>query len=129
MRIGYNASPMLLTVLKAKLHHARITHTELEYEGSCAIDSALLEMVGIHPFEQIDIYNLDNGERFTTYAIEAPPGSGMVSLRGAAAHKGKPSERVIICAYAQLESNLISGHQPTVCVLNENNELKHESKI
>lgn len=120
---------MLLTVLKAKLHHARITHTELEYAGSCAIDSALLEMVDIHPFEQIDIYNLENGERFTTYAIEAPPGSGIISLRGAAAHKGKPGERVIICAYAQLEESLIVGHQPKVCVLNEKNERKYDSKI
>ena len=88
---------MYLTVLKAKLHRARVTHSEGEYEGSCAIDGRLLEAAGIREYEQIQIYNLANGERFTTYAIRAEAGSRVVSVNGAAAHKARPGDRVIIC--------------------------------
>ncbi|MBI4357523.1 MAG: aspartate 1-decarboxylase [Gammaproteobacteria bacterium] len=111
---------MWLTVLKSKLHQACITHTELLYEGSCAIDEELLKAAGISPYEQIEIYNIDNGERFTTYALSAPPGSRMISLRGAAAHKGKVHERVIICAYAMIEPSEITYFKPTICLLKDN---------
>ncbi|HFQ13264.1 MAG TPA: aspartate 1-decarboxylase, partial [Gammaproteobacteria bacterium] len=81
---------MLTTMLKAKLHRARVTHSELEYEGSCAIDGRLLEVSGIQEYEQIEIYNVSNGERFTTYAIRAEDGSGIISVNGAAAHRADP---------------------------------------
>lgn len=114
---------MQLTLLKAKLHHARVTHAELEYEGSCAIDQGLLDAAGIHEYEQIHIYNLDNGERFVTYAIRAARGSGIVSVNGAAAHKAKPGHRVIICSYAVLDKSELSGFHPTLVYLDGANRI------
>ena len=87
-------------MLKAKLHQARVTHAVLDYEGSCAIDGNLLDMAGIREFEQIQIYNIKNGERFTTYAIRGEEGSGIISVNGAAAHKAGVADSIIICAYA-----------------------------
>ncbi len=114
---------MLQIFLKSKLHHARVTHSELEYEGSCAIDTDLMEAVGILENEQIQIYNLNNGARFTTYAIKAPAGSRTISVNGAAAHKASPGDRVIICTYAWLNQQQISTHQPQVAQLNAENEI------
>ncbi len=93
---------MQLILLKAKLHRASVTHAELDYEGSCAIDTDLLDAAGIIEYEQIQIYNVANGERFTTYAIRAERGSHVISINGAAAHKASPGDRLIICAYAGL---------------------------
>ncbi len=114
---------MHLTLLKSKLHQARVTHSELEYEGSCAIDGALLEAAGIQEYEQIQIYNLANGERFTTYAIRAQDGTGIISVNGAAAHKANPGDRVIICCYAQLDQKEAASHKPRLVYLNEDNEI------
>src|SRR3989304_9542715 len=90
---------MNITVLKSKLHLACVTHSELEYDGSCAIDGHLLDKAGIHEYEQIHIYNVNNGERFITYAIRAENNSGIISVNGAAAHNANPGDRVIICSY------------------------------
>ena len=114
---------MVLTLLKAKLHQARVTHAELEYEGSCAIDAALLDAAGILPYEQIQIYNLANGERFTTYAIQAQRGSGVISVNGAAAHKARPGDRVIICAYAQLDVVEARRFRPRLVYLDSENRI------
>jgi aspartate 1-decarboxylase len=114
---------MHLTMLKSKLHQARVTHSELEYEGSCAIDGALLDAAGIHEYEQIQIYNLANGERFTTYAIRAQDGSGIISVNGAAAHKANPGDRIIICCYAQLEQKEMRSYKPRLVYLNEANQI------
>lgn len=116
---------MQLTLLKAKLHQARVTHAELEYEGSCAIDGALLDLAGIREYEQIDIYNLAGGQRFTTYAIRAEEGSGIISVNGAAAHQASPGDRVIICSYARLSENEAAAHKPTLVYLNETNQVTH----
>ena len=89
-------------MLKSKLHRACVTQVELEYEGSCAIDENLLDAADIHEYEQIHIYNIDNGERFVTYAIRAERGSGTISVNGAAAHKATQGDRVIICTYSAL---------------------------
>jgi aspartate 1-decarboxylase len=118
---------MQLTLLKAKLHQARVTHSELEYEGSCAIDSDLLNEAGIHEYEQIHIYNLNNGERFTTYAIRAQAGSRVISINGAAAHKAEPGDRVIICAYAELAQHEVANFKPKLVYLDENNHIKRTS--
>lgn len=118
---------MQITLLKAKLHKATVTHSELAYEGSCAIDSALLDAAGIHEYEQIQIYNLNNGERFTTYAIRAEASSGIISVNGAAAHKANPGDRVIICAYARLAENEVSQFKPTLVYLNEANQITRTS--
>lgn len=116
---------MQLTVLKAKLHQARVTHSELEYEGSCAIDGALLEKAGIHEYEQIQIYNITNGHRFTTYAIRAENNSRIISVNGAAAHKANPGDRVIICSYAVLEDKEIANYKPTLVYLDQDNNVTH----
>ncbi len=119
---------MQLTLLKAKLHHARVTHSELEYEGSCAIDGRLLDAAGILEYEQIHIYNLDNGERFVTYAIRAQEGSGIISVNGAAAHKAAPGHRVIICAYAVLDRAELAEFHPNLIYLDEQNRIKRRSR-
>jgi len=116
---------MHLTMLKAKLHQARVTLCELEYEGSCAIDGKLLDEAGIHEYEQIQIYNLNNGNRFTTYAIRGEDGSGMISVNGAAAHQANPGDRVIICSYVQLDQKEVANFKPRLVYLNENNVITH----
>ena len=116
---------MLTTMLKAKLHRASVTHSELEYEGSCAIDGKLLEISGIREYEQIEIYNATNGERFTTYAIRAEDGSGIVSVNGAAAHKANPGDIVIICAYVGLTQQELVSFKPKLVYLDENNQVTH----
>jgi len=118
---------MQTTMLKAKLHRACVTHSELHYEGSCAIDGKLLDMSGIREYEQIQIYNVNNGERFTTYAIRAEDGSGIISINGAAAHKAAPGDRVIICAYAGLSQQELLSYKPTLIYLDENNAVSRVS--
>ena len=116
---------MLTTMLKTKLHRAHVTHVELEYEGSCAIDSQLLEASGIREYEQIEIYDVTNGERFTTYAISAEAGSGIISVNGAAAHKANVGDVVIICAYVGLDQQELKTFKPKLIYVNENNEITH----
>ena len=114
---------MQTQMLKAKLHRACVTHSELHYEGSCAIDSNLLDAAGIHEYEQIQIYNVTNGERFTTYAIRAEAGSCIISVNGAAAHKAAVKDRVIICAYAGYSDVEILNHKPRLLYLDEQNHV------
>jgi len=106
---------MLQTFLKAKLHRVTVTHAELHYEGSCAIDSVLLERSGIKEYEQIHIYDINSGERFSTYAIAAEPNSGIISVNGAAAHKASKGDLLIICSYVQLDEQEAETFQPTLC--------------
>ena len=115
---------MQITLLKSKLHQARVTHAELEYEGSCAIDGRLLEAANIREYEQIQIYNLGNGERFTTYAIRAQENSGIISINGAAAHRANPGDRVIICTYAVLSQQEAAVFKPTLIYLDADNRIK-----
>jgi aspartate 1-decarboxylase len=116
---------MICTMLKAKLHRARVTHSELDYEGSCAIDGKLLELSGIREYEQIEIYNVTNGERFTTYAIRAEDGSGVISVNGAAAHKADPDDIIIIAAYVQLDEKEMMTFKPKLVYFDGNNRVKH----
>lgn len=115
---------MQLTILKAKLHQACVTHSEIDYDGSCAIDGYLLDLAGIHEYEQTQIYNINNGERFTTYAIRAEERSGIISVNGAAAHKASPGDRVIICAYAGMPAEAMSSFKPTLVYLDEYNNIR-----
>ncbi len=110
-------------MLKGKLHQARVTHAELEYDGSCAIDTNLVKLAGMREFEQIQIYNLTNGERFTTYVILAEAGSGVISINGAAAHKAKPGDRIIICAYGNFSEQELINHNPKLVYLDQNNQV------
>ena len=114
-------------MLKCKLHRGRVTHSELDYEGSCAIDSDLMELAGIHEYEQIQIYNVTNGERFTTYAIQAEAGSRVISVNGAAAHKADPGDIIIIAAYAQLSQQELASFKPSLVYLDEGNHVTHTS--
>lgn len=114
---------MQTLMLKAKLHKARVTHAELDYEGSCAIDGHLLDFAGIREYEQIQIYNIANGERLTTYAIRAEAGSGIISVNGAAAHKAAVGDRVIICAYAGYSEAEMAHHKPRLVYLDEHNKI------
>ena len=114
---------MEITLLKSKLHKVTVTLTELEYEGSCAIDADLLAAAGINEYEQIHIYNLHNGERFTTYAIQAEAGSGVISVNGAAAHKANKGDRVIICCYARLSEKEVANFKPTLVYVDGSNQI------
>ena len=116
---------MLTTMLKAKLHRATVTHAELEYEGSCAIDGHLLDTSGIREYEQIEIYNITNGERFTTYAIRAEDNSGIVSVNGAAAHKANPDDVIIIAAYISLDQKELATFKPKLVYVDETNNITH----
>ncbi len=118
---------MRITLLKCKLHRACVTHSELDYEGSCAIDEQLMRLAGLREYEQIQIYNLTNGERFTTYAIRAEAGSRVISVNGAAAHKAAPGDRVIICAYATMEEAEADRFQPTLIYCDEHNQVIRQS--
>lgn len=118
---------MQTTMLKAKLHQARVTHAVLEYEGSCAIDGNLLDLAGIHEYEQIQIYNIENGERFTTYAIRGEENTGMISVNGAAAHRVNVSDRVIICAYAGYSQSEMINFKPRLIYMDADNSVSHAS--
>jgi aspartate 1-decarboxylase len=110
-------------MLKAKLHRATVTRSELGYEGSCAIDGAVLDLSGIREYEQIQIYNINNGARFTTYAIRAEEGSGVFSVNGAAARLACPGDLLIVCAYAQYDHKELADYKPTLIYFNEKNEV------
>ncbi len=112
-------------MLKAKLHRATVTHSELEYEGSCAIDGKLLDTAGILEYEKIEIYNITNGNRFSTYAIRAEENSGIISVNGAAAHKADPKDIIIIAAYVVLTQQELANYKPTLVYLDENNRITH----
>ncbi len=110
-------------MLKAKLHRVHVTHSELHYEGSCAIDDVLLDASSIREYEQIDIYNVTNGERFTTYAIRAQRGSGVISVNGAAAHKASPGDILIIASYAMYSEMELQNFHPQLIYVDEKNHI------
>ncbi len=110
-------------MLKSKLHRVRVTHSELHYEGSCAIDEVLLDAADIREYQQIDIYNVTNGERFTTYAIRAQRGSGVISVNGAAAHKANPGDILIIATYAMYSELELQKFHPQLVYVDERNRI------
>jgi aspartate 1-decarboxylase len=112
---------MVRTMLQAKLHRVTVTHADLSYEGSCGIDEALLDVSGLYPNQHIDLYNVCNGERFSTYIIRAPRGSGEISLNGAAARKAQVGDILIICAYSAYSESEIKSHRPIVVLVDESN--------
>ena len=114
---------MLLTMLQAKLHRVRVTHADLHYEGSCGIDLALLKASGIREFQYIEIYNVCNGERFSTYVIAAPPASGEISLNGAAARKAVVGDLLIITAYVNVAGTELAPWRPTIVFVDDDNRV------
>ncbi len=117
---------MQRTMLKSKIHRATVTHSELGYEGSCAIDEDLLEAADIREYQQVDIYNVTNGERFSTYAIRAERGSGIISVNGAAARKAAPGDILIIAAYANYEEKEIQALKPDLVYVDDHNRIKRK---
>lgn len=120
---------MLLTLLKSKIHRASVTHCELHYEGSCAIDEDLLEAAHLVESEQIHIWNINNGERFVTYAIKGERGSGMISVNGSAARRAAVGDLIIIAAFAQVHRGQVAEHQPQLVFVDDKNrqtELRHQ---
>lgn len=114
---------MLIEMVKSKIHRARLTHCDLDYEGSLEIDVEYLEKCGMLPYEKILVVNATNGERLETYAIPGNRGSGVFRLNGAAAHKGKPGDIVTIMSFAVMSPEEAKGYQPDIVVLNEKNEV------
>lgn len=115
---------MQRTMLKSKLHRVHVTHSELHYEGSCAIDDELLEAANISEYEQISIYNVTNGERFTTYAIRAERHSGIISVNGAAAHKAHPKDIIIIASYAAYSEEELAKYSPQLVYVDHQNRIQ-----
>ena len=115
-------------MLRGKLHQARVTHSVLNYEGSCGIDLDLLDAAGIVENEQIGIYNVETGDRFHTYAIAGERGSKMISLNGAAARKAAVGDRVIICAYGMFDESEVSSHKPRLVYLDAQNNIARVGK-
>ncbi len=114
-------------MLNAKLHRVTVTQAELGYEGSCAIDEELLEAADIREYQQIDIYNVNNGERFTTYAIRGQRGSGMISVNGAAARKAQVGDVLIIAAYGLCPLEELQHFEPRLVYVDEDNRIRGTS--
>jgi aspartate 1-decarboxylase len=120
---------MLREMLRAKVHRATVTETNVNYEGSLTLDADLMKAAGMLPYERIDVYNADSGTRFSTYLITGTPGSGEVCVNGAAALLARPGDRIIIASYAALGPEEIPGHRPTVVLVDRSNritEVRHD---
>lgn len=115
---------MVRTMLKSKIHRASITEANLTYEGSLTIDGQLMEMGNILPYEMVYVYNINNGERFETYAIEGEAGSGVICLNGAAARKGMPGDLIIITTFAGCAAEELEDHQPLIVYVDSQNRPK-----
>ncbi len=114
-------------MLKSKLHRVTTTHADLHYEGSCAIDEDLLEAADIKEYEQIDIWNINNGERFTTYAIRAERGSGIISVNGSAARKAAPGDLLIIATFVSMSDLELAKHEPKLVYADASNRIARTS--
>ncbi len=119
---------MQRTMLKSKLHRVTVTQAELHYEGSCAIDEDLLDAADIREYQQIEIWNVDNGERFTTYAIKAERGSGTISVNGAAARKAAPGDLLIIATFAIYNELELVKYEPDLVYVDAKNRITHHSR-
>ena len=119
--------PMQRTLLHAKLHRVRVTQVEIDYEGSVAIDATLLDAAGIREYERIDVFNVRNGERFSTYAIRREPGSGLISVNGAAAHKAAVDDLIIICAFGVYEEREAREMKPRLIYVDASNRIVRSS--
>ncbi|MDD5175536.1 MAG: aspartate 1-decarboxylase [Sterolibacterium sp.] len=121
---------MQRTMLKSKLHRVTVTQSELHYEGSCAIDQNLLDASDIKEYQQIEIWNVTNGERFTTYAISAERNSGVISVNGAAARKASPGDLLIIASFAAYNEVELTKYEPDLVYVDARNRiLKHSARI
>lgn len=120
---------MQRVMLRAKLHRVTVTQADLNYEGSCGIDEDLLDAADMKEFERIELYNVNNGERFATYIIKAPRGSGAISLNGAAARRAHIGDPMIICTYAPMDDGEAQTYKPKVILVDENNAIREIRKF
>lgn len=120
---------MHLRVLKGKIHRARVTGSDLSYEGSIEIDSSLMDATGILPYEEVQIWSLTNGERWTTYALPAKRGSGIIAVNGAAARKAQVGDELIISAFASVSEKQAVGWKPHVIHVDEKNRLRPLARL
>lgn len=116
-------------MLLGKIHRAAVTEADLHYEGSCGIDENLLDAADMREFEKIELYNINNGERFSTYIIKAKRGSGIISLNGAAARKAHVGDHLIICTYGQVSDEEVLAHVPKIVLLDDRNSIKEIKKV
>jgi aspartate 1-decarboxylase len=114
---------MKRVMLKAKIHHARVTETNVNYEGSLALDDDLIRAADMLPYEKVHVYNISNGERFATYLIKAEKGSGKVAVYGAAAHKARAGDRLIVVSYAIIDEEETDFFMPKILILDANNKI------
>jgi aspartate 1-decarboxylase len=112
---------MLITVCKSKIHRATVTGGNINYEGSITIDPVLIKKAGLIPFEKVQVANATNGNRFETYVIEGKKGAGEIILNGAAAHKGKAGDTVIIIAYAHIDAKKAKKFKPSLVYVDSHN--------
>ena len=122
---------MRLSMFKSKIHRATVTEANVDYEGSLTIDEDLLDAANMLPWEEVHVWDVDNGARLVTYILPGPRGSGMVCINGAAAHLVKPGDKVILATYAAMEEEEARKHQPMVILVDENNRIKetyHEER-
>ena len=120
---------MFRTMMKSKIHRARVTDSNLDYEGSITIDEALMEAAEIIPYEQVQIYNVTNGERFTTYAIKGERNSGVICINGAAAHKARKNDIIIIATYGTYEEKELATFKPKKVYADDNNRIKEQLRL
>lgn len=120
---------MLKIMMKSKIHRARVTESNLHYEGSITIDETLMEQADIIPYEQVQIYNVTNGERFTTYAIKGDKNSGVICINGAAAHKAKKDDLIIIASYASYDEKELATFKPKKVYVDDNNRVKNQLRL
>ena len=119
---------MRRTFLWSKIHRATVTETDVTYEGSLTLDPVLMDAAGMLEYQKIDVYDCDNGERFSTYLITGEPGSGVCCVNGAAAHKTAPGHKIILAAYAELEESEIEDHAPLVILIGKENRIRSRSR-
>lgn len=120
---------MFKTMMKSKIHRARVTESNLDYEGSITIDETLMEAAEIIPYEQVQIYNVTNGERFTTYAITGERSSGVICINGAAAHKAKKGDIIIIATYASYDEKELASFKPKKVYADDQNRIKEQLRL
>jgi len=120
---------MRRTMFKSKIHRARVTDADLDYEGSVTIDARLLEAADIMPHERVHIWNVTRGTRVETYALEGPAGSGLVCVNGAAAHQNSPGDVVIVATFADYDEEEVARHSPKVVLVDSDNRIASENHV
>jgi aspartate 1-decarboxylase len=115
---------MIVSYLKSKIHRAKVTSSDINYEGSLGIDENLMKAAGLREFEKVEVYNVSNGERFSTYLIREEAGSGRIGVYGAAAHKARKGDIIIITSYCGLTEEEVEFHLPKIVLLDEENKIK-----